>query len=132
MVQRSRFGQLLLIATVILGVCRGAEAAEGSSIFPAPREIAASGSDFVVDEQAVIAIPAFPSQEDLFLAQSLADDLGDRFAVHLKIERVATLDPDRRTIVIGSTANPLVRTYCESHRLAVSVRDPGAEAYILQ
>jgi len=104
--RKSRFGELFLLATAILGVCRGAEATERSLIFPTPREIVQSGSDFVLNEQAVIAIPAFPSEEDLFLAQSLADDLGDRFAVHLKTERVAKLDPDRRLIVMGSTANP--------------------------
>ena len=75
--QKSRFGKLFLIATAILGVCRGTEAAERSLIFPTPREMVQSGSDFVLNEQAVIAIPAFPSEEDLFLAQSLADDLGD-------------------------------------------------------
>ena len=103
--RKSRFGELFLITIAILGVC-GAEATERSLIFPTPREIVQSGSDFVLNEQAVIAIPAFPSEEDLFLAQSLADDLGDRFAVHLKTERVAKLDPDRRLIVMGSTANP--------------------------
>ena len=128
----SRFGNLCLIATAILGVCHGAETAERSLIFPTPREIAQSGSDFVLDEQAVIAIPAFPSGADLFLAQSLADDLGDRFAVHLKTERVDKLDPDRRMIVIGSTANPLVRTYCGSHSLSVNPRDPGPEGYLLR
>ena len=87
--QKSRFGKLFLIATAILGVCRVAAAAERSLIFPMPREIVQSGSDFVLNEQAVIAIPAFPSEEDLFLAQVLADDLGDRFAVHLKTERMA-------------------------------------------
>jgi Glycosyl hydrolase family 20, domain 2/Glycosyl hydrolase family 20, catalytic domain len=132
MVEKSRFGKLFLIAAAILGVYRGTEATERSLIFPTPREIVQSGSDFVLNEHAVIAIPAFPSEEDLFLAQSLADDLGDRFAVHLKTERVAKLDPDRRMIVIGSTANPLVRTYCGSHSLTVSLRDPGPEGYILQ
>ena len=130
--QKSRFGTLFLIAAAILGVCRGAEAAERSWIFPTPREIAQSGSVFVLNEQAVIAIPAFPSEQDLFLAQSLADDLSDRFGVHLKTERVVKLDPGRRMIVIGTTANPLVRTYCESHSLSVSLRDPGPEGYILQ
>ena len=130
--QKYRFGKLLLIASAILGVCRGPEATERSLIFPAPREIVQSGSDFVLNEKTVIAVPEFPSEEDLFLAQSLADDLGDRFAVHLKTERVARLDPDRRMIVIGSAANPLVRAYCGSHGLPVSLRDPGPEGYILQ
>ncbi len=82
--QKSWFGKLFLIATAILGVCGAAEATERSLIFPTPREITQSGSDFVLNEEAVIAIPVFPSEEDLFLAQSLANDLGDRFAFHLK------------------------------------------------
>jgi len=115
----------------IFALCPSAAAAEGPSIFPTPREITPD-SDFVLDEQAVVAVPAYPSEQDLFLARSLADDLGDRFAVHLKTERLARLDPARRMIVIGSIDNPLVRTYCGSHSLSVSLRDPGPEGYILQ
>ncbi len=76
----------------IFALCSSAAAAEGPSIFPTPRDIK-SGSDFVLDEQAVIAVPAYPSEQDLFLARSLADDLGDRFTVHLKTERLARLGP---------------------------------------
>ena len=107
--RRFQFEKVYVIAVAagcaIFALCPSAAAAEGPLIFPAPREIT-SGSDFVLDEQAVIAVPAYPSEQDLFLARSLADDLGDRFAVHLKTERVAKLDPDRRLIVMGSTANP--------------------------
>ena len=51
----------------IFALCPSEAAAEGPSIFPTPREIT-SGSDFVLDEQAVIAVPAYPSEQDLFLA----------------------------------------------------------------
>jgi hypothetical protein len=134
-VRRFQFEKVCVIAAAagyaIFALCPSVAAAEGPSIFPTPREITPD-SDFVLDEQAVVAVPAYPSEQDLFLARSLADDLGDRFAVHLKTERLARLDPDRRMIVIGSIDNPLVRTYCGSHSLSVSLRDPGPEGYILQ
>lgn len=102
------------------------------TIFPTPREMASSGSDFVVDNRAVIAVPAFPSEQDLFLARTLANELGDRFDIHLKTERLAKLDVAQRLIVIGSVANPLVAEYCAGHACNVDVRTPGPEGYVLR
>jgi hypothetical protein len=102
------------------------------TIFPEPREIASSGGAFALDSRVTIAVPAFPSEQDLFLARMLADELGDRFGLHLKTERVASLDAQRRTILIGSVSNPLVAGYCAGHALKVSSRDPGPEGYILR
>ena len=103
--QKCRIGRLFLLATAILGICRGAAATERSLIFPTPREIVLSGSDFVLNEQSIIAIPAFPSEEDLFLAQSLADDLGDRFvqpmAVTWKRKRSPTWRAGSRDITLS-------------------------------
>ena len=100
-------------------------------IFPAPRQSAASGVDFVLDDHVAIAIPVFPSEQDLFLAQTLANELGDRYGLHPKIERVANLDAARRMIVLGSVSNPLVADYSAGHALKVSSRDPGPEGYLL-
>src|SRR5664279_3282834 len=102
------------------------------TIFPEPREIASSGGAFALDSRVTIAVPAFPSEQDLFLARTLADELGDRFGLHLKTERVASLGAQRRTILIGSVSNPLVAGYCAGHALKVSSEDPGPEGYILR
>jgi hypothetical protein len=112
--------------------CLGTGTAERPVIFPPPQQISDSGGDFVLDEQAIIAVPEFASSEDLFLANALADELGDRFGVHPRIERTASLNAQRRLIVMGSTANPLVRDYCASHGFTVNPRDPGPEGYMLQ
>ncbi|HTQ53566.1 MAG TPA: beta-N-acetylhexosaminidase [Bryobacteraceae bacterium] len=101
-------------------------------IFPPPREMAETGSGFLLDDQVVIAVPSYPSAEDLFLARSLAEDLGDRFGVHLRTERVETLGPQRRAILMGSLANPLLRDFMAARRWAVSPRDPGPEGYVLR
>jgi hypothetical protein len=125
----------MLVLTVVSGIaslCFGAAPTGRPWIFPAPREMADSGADFLLDDQVTIAVPSHPSTEDLFLAGLLADDLGDRFGVHLRTEQVEALDPHRRTILIGSAANPLVRDYCASHGLLVNPRDPGPEGYLLR
>jgi hypothetical protein len=118
-------GAILLIAPIL-----GARAP--GTIFPEPREITSSGSAFALDNRVTIAVPAFPSEQDLFLARTLADELGDRFGLHLKTERVEGLDGQRRMIVVGSVANRLVADYCAGHALKVSGRDPGPEGYILR
>jgi hypothetical protein len=120
----------VVVATVGLAVPASA-AAEGS-IFPAPRESPTAAGDFVVDQTSVIAIPAAPSHEDLFLARMLAEELGDRFDLHLKIERLAHLAPARKLIVMGAFSSPLVAEYCASHALKVDARNPGPEGYILR
>jgi hypothetical protein len=127
-IQRPEFmalGAILLIAPILGARVPG-------TIFPEPREIAPSGSAFALDNRVTIAVPAFPSEQDLFLARTLTDELGDRFGLHLKTERVASLDAGRRMIVLGSVSNPLVAAYCAGHALKVSSRDPGPEGYILR
>lgn len=56
-----------VIALAGFGWCFGAPLAGRSEIFPAPRELASSGSDFVLDEQVTIVVPVFPSEQDRFL-----------------------------------------------------------------
>jgi hypothetical protein len=102
------------------------------TIFPEPRESAPSSGAFALDSRVIIAVPAFPSEQDLFLARTLTDELGDRFGLHLKTERIASVDAQRRMILVGSVANPLVAAYCAGHALKVSSRDPGPEGYILR
>jgi hypothetical protein len=101
-------------------------------IFPAPRESSATAGDFVLDQASIIAIPASPSQQDLFLARMLAEELGDRFDLHLKIERLKHLAPAKRSIVMGTFSSPLVAEYCAGHALKVDAGNPGSEGYILR
>ena len=120
-----------VIGLSVLIPCFGA-LPERPLIFPAPRQIASSPGDFVLDGRVIIAVPEYPSDEDLFLARSIADELGDRFGLHLKTERLSALDARRRALLIGSAANPLISQYCAVHHLGVSVGDPGPEGYVLR
>jgi hypothetical protein len=110
----------------------GAQPAARPLMIPVPREITNYSYAFILDEQVAIAVPDQPSNQDLFLARMLTDELGDRFGLHLKTERVRTLDGGRPRIVMGAVTNPLVRRYCGTHAISITARDPGPEGYVLQ
>ncbi len=80
-----------------------------SAIFPQPQEISSSGSDFALDNQVRVVVPADASEQDLLLAGMLVNELSDRFGLFLKIERVKNLSAGKRVILMGSIENPLVR-----------------------
>jgi hypothetical protein len=102
-----------------------------SLIFPEPKEISSSSGDFLLDDQVRVVVPSSASEEYLFLANSLVNEIGDRFDLHLKIERVATLGKGGRVIVMGSRTNPLVQQCCSELVLSARVEYPGPEGYIL-
>jgi hypothetical protein len=103
-----------------------------SLIFPKPQEVSSSGSDFTLDDQVCIVVPSNPSEQDLFLATSLINELSDRFGLRLKIKRVANLSANERGILMGSKQNSLVRQYCSDMNLTASVQGLIPEGYILR
>lgn len=103
-----------------------------SFIFPEPREISGLQNDFVIDSHVRIVVPLNASKEDLFLASSLANEIGDRYGIYLKTEKIKKFDVQQRVILMGSRSNYLVEQ-CYS-RLSLSKSDdpPGSEGYILR
>ncbi len=112
--------------------CAGPCAPLESVIFPKPQEILDSGNNFLLDNEVRVVVPLNASAEDLFLARSLVNELGDRFDLHLKIERSASLHANARIILMGSIQNPLVRQYCMQMGAGQDNRIPGPEGYILR
>jgi hypothetical protein len=112
--------------------CDGACQPLESAIFPKPQEILSSGSDFVLDNQVRVVVPSDASEQDLLLAGMLVNELSDRFGLHLKIERVKSLSAGKRTILMGSMENPLVRQYCTETGVMASVESLGPEGYLLR
>jgi Glycosyl hydrolase family 20, domain 2/Glycosyl hydrolase family 20, catalytic domain len=102
-----------------------------SLIFPKPQEISGSGSDFALDGEVRILVPANPSEQDLLLASLLRNEISDRCGIFLKTERVTELSDGKRAILMGSTANPLVKQYCSGKGLTPSTQSLGPEGYIL-
>jgi hypothetical protein len=103
-----------------------------SLIFPAPQEISSSGNDFVLDSQVRIVVPSNASEQDLLLAGMLANELSDRFGLHLKIEHAAALTANGRVILMGSLTNSLVQQCCAEMGLIESVQGYGPESYVLR
>ena len=103
-----------------------------SLIFPTPQEISSSGSDFSLDNQVSVVVPSDPSQQDLFLARLLLNELSDKAGLHLRIERTSNLSLNGRKILIGSIKNPVVQLYCKKMDLLTSAERVGPEGYILQ
>ena len=102
-----------------------------SSIFPAPQYVSGSGSHFVLDERVRILIPTNASDQDRFLARSLAHELSDLYGIHLKIESVADLTGKKQAIVIGSLGNPLIRQEVASISDSAGPQD-RPEGYLLR
>jgi hypothetical protein len=113
-------------------LCNGTCPPIESLVWPEPQEITSSGSDFILDKQVQVVSPSNASQHDLFLAASLIDELGDRFGLHLKIQRVTRLNASGRAILMGSMENPLVRQACADMGLTSSLPSHGPEGYLLQ
>jgi hypothetical protein len=103
-----------------------------SLIWPEPQEISSSGSDFVLDNQVQVVVPPNASEQDLFLAASLVNELGDRLGLHLKVQRATSLSANRRAILIGSIENPLVRRVCAEMDLTSNLQGLGPEGYLLR
>jgi len=87
---------------------------------------------FPLNGQAVIVLPQMASENDSFLARFLVAELADRYGLAVKAERLAALPTDRRAILMGSIANPLVKEYCLQHQIDVTPQQPGPEGYVLQ
>jgi hypothetical protein len=103
-----------------------------SLVFPQPQQISASDGDFVLDNQVPVLVPSNASDEDLFLAHSLINELSDKFGVYLKIESGDSLSPNKRVILMGSIENPLVREHCTEMQLLPEVQSHGPESYLIR
>lgn len=97
-------------------------------VFPKPREIAVLGERLKLRETVLILLPSAPSAGDLFLAQCLTAELSDRYGVALHTAHVSSLPADGAFILLGTTANPLVREYLRGHDQPPAEK----EGYILE
>ncbi|MFC1712073.1 glycoside hydrolase family 20 zincin-like fold domain-containing protein [Candidatus Poribacteria bacterium] len=100
-------------------------------IFPYPRKSETLEGRFVLDEQAVILLPENPSQSDTFLARFLSADLVDRYQVALGTVTARQVDEGKRFFLMGTIANPLVKTFCNEYGLTIPEQYSSGESYVL-
>lgn len=110
----------------VCALCFGASVPQ---LFPTPRQVVLRGEWLPLDSSVTILLADRPSAEDLYLARSLTAELSDRYGLALRTRRVGALPGRGPFILMGSTANPLVREYCRRHAVAAP---PEREGYVLQ
>jgi hypothetical protein len=103
-------------------------AADTPLIFPIPQEMEVLTGAFRLDEHTPILLPEKPSQQDLRLARFLTAELSDWYGFGIRLEHVSSLPAGRRFILMGSTANPLVKQYCANHQIENKI----PEGYVLR
>jgi len=133
-----KFDQWRLVAVLAVfvlcvgGFCCGARAAEAVKIFPIPQEAESTGRQLKLDEETVIVVPEYASEQDMLLARTLVADLSDRYGLAAKIERESEVPENGKIVLMGSVTNPLIKKYCAENDVEVSAAKPGAEGYVLQ
>jgi hypothetical protein len=100
-------------------------------IFPVPQQLEVTEDALVLDESVAIILPLNPDGKDLYLARSLVRELSDKYGVAVKIESRDNIPSNRKSVVMGTFENPLVKKYCRDKNLHISAEDPGPEGYLL-
>lgn len=118
---------LMLSAAVSAAIAMAAPPA----VFPIPQEMELTHEGLILTEPVRILLPAAPTAHDVFLARQFAAELGDRFGLSVRPERVAAVPATGPAIVVGAHTNPLVRELCRRQGLAVGAKQPGPEGYVL-
>ncbi|VAW22393.1 Beta-hexosaminidase [hydrothermal vent metagenome] len=106
-------------------------AIEKPIIFPIPQQLKVTQDTFTVDESISVLVPENASEYDISLARLLVRELSGKYGVALKIKRCTSIPKDGRAVLMGTIDNPLVREYCNAHKLELTEQEPGPEGYIL-
>ena len=115
----------LCIVTVFLALAAsGVSAQSNLKIIPQPREVVATGADFVLDSSATFALGKPDDEQDKFAIETLSEDLRTLWGVKLPAK-------GKRLIVVGiPSRDASVRGACERRGLKVTP-ELGDEGYVL-
>ncbi|TSA23028.1 hypothetical protein D4R75_04190 [bacterium] len=122
---------ILLVASGLIWVADAAIAQGQPSIFPIPLEIQVRTGTFTADKSAFVAIHDRGSDTERSLARLLSQEFVDRYRHPINIIRKSRISRDDKFILLGTTADPLVRSYCEQQGLMTPLKELGDEGYIL-
>jgi hypothetical protein len=100
-------------------------------IFPYPQQITVTNQSFAVNETVSIVVPENASEKDISLARFLIAELSDKYGIAVKIDIRSDIPKDKKTFVMGTINNPLIKKYCSDQKLEITDRRPGPEGYIL-
>jgi len=126
------FRSTVLFLAGLLSISQKALRADTPVIFPIPQEMQRDDEVFVLDENVAIVVPENDSEKDMALARFLVGELSAKYSLALQIEKGSVIPKNKKSIVMGTIGNPLIKSYCTTNDLEISAKTPGPEGYILQ
>lgn len=127
-----RFGFFVLMLIISASQLMAQQGSEVSTlIFPKPQEIKLTNGLFELNDKTQIIIPENPSENDIYLAKYLVNDLVDKYYLSLQTRRISSIPVNANTIVMGTIDNPLIKEYCLNHGIDVTSKSPGKEGYVM-
>lgn len=122
---------LFLIVTSLVWIAGYSNCKEKPSIFPIPLEFQVREGRFDVDKATVIVSHESGQESDDVLARMLSHDFVDRYGQPVSIVKRSQIARDDKFILIGTVANPLVKSFCEQNGLMSAMQGLGDEGYVL-
>lgn len=100
-------------------------------IFPIPYEMQLKEGTFYIDKQTFIVQSEKESEAGAFLNRLLAHELADKYYFDIAKSKRKSLTKKDKFILMGTSADPLIKKYCEQHGLVNDLKALGEEGYIL-
>lgn len=100
-------------------------------IFPIPGDIRIDKGNFIIDKNAFIMIPDKAGKSDDFLSKLLLSEFVDKYEQYISITVRSSFSEKDRFILMGDITNPLVKKYCDQNGWTNTLKELGAEGYIL-
>jgi hypothetical protein len=121
----------VLVAASLLWISGFAISGEIPSIFPIPLEIQLRAGRFDIDKSAFIMIHEGGDDTERFLAKLLAQEFVDKYRQPINILTKSQIARDDKFILLGTTEDPLVKSFCETNGLMPALQGLGDEGYVL-
>ncbi len=121
-----------LQGTVIKSASNAEDQQEFPPIFPIPQEANYFDDFFNLTADTTVLLPQSASEHDIFLAQQLVSELGEKYGIVLAIRNTVDLSAEKNYILMGTFTNPLVQDFASTSGIEVNSKDPGTEGYYLQ
>lgn len=102
-------------------------------ILPVPKEITWGTGEFMITPSTRIVVGDRATDEDLYAARELNEELRARFGATLRVVKASDVGSPRGQIILGEPSiNPLSARLLQATGISVSAASPGAEGYILR
>ena len=100
-------------------------------VFPIPQKMELKEGRFVMDSSTYILLAKPGNKQDEFIARLFQNELADKYALPIRVSEKPMPARKNKFIVIGTLANPAIRSFCEKNGLISELKNLGKEGYII-